>query len=82
MFQSTHPYRVRHCNEQMPVLAQLFQSTHPYRVRRNVRWFSSFFAFSFNPRTHTGCDSKMFFDVVLDFTFQSTHPYRVRHHLF
>ena len=34
----------------------VFQSTHPHGVRR-LPWLSVAVGISFNPRTHTGCDS-------------------------
>ena len=55
-FQSTHPHGVRHTvtfggNEEI-----LFQSTHPHGVRRTYTAVLVILS-SFNPRTHTGCDS-------------------------
>ena len=56
-FQSTHPRRVRRASTVMVASPVMFQSTHPRRVRlshiHNIRcWYS------FNPRTHAGCDFK------------------------
>ena len=34
---------------------------------------------SFNPRTHTGCDTGSFFSPIEILRFQSTHPHGVRH---
>ena len=55
-FQSTHPYRVWHWCTQGADAFCLFQSTHPYRVwpSRVLRLWQ---LLSFNPHTHTGCDS-------------------------
>ena len=56
-FQSTHPHGVRHTvtfggNEEI-----LFQSTHPHGVRHLFLKSIIRKSGSFNPRTHTGCDS-------------------------
>ena len=55
MFQSTHPRRVRQQLYDMSNSIQQFQSTHPRRVRRRKR-ITVFSSWSFNPRTHEGCD--------------------------
>ena len=56
----------------------VFQSTHPHGVRPPFGGTKVETCYSFNPRTHTGCDQ---FDVcVLHILkrFQSTHPHGVR----
>ena len=58
MFQSTHPRRVRlHLSRKLNKCL-LFQSTHPRRVRLEFP-VSYFLIFSFNPRTHVGCDDAL-----------------------
>ena len=56
-FQSTHPHGVRLAVMPIPLLSMLFQSTHPHGVRLKPSPTKWFFSGSFNPRTHTGCDS-------------------------
>ena len=58
MFQSTHPHGVRLLSEvgyDTPIFR--FQSTHPHGVRRFRYFPPACPTASFNPRTHTGCDS-------------------------
>ncbi len=54
-----------------------FQSTHPHGVRR-IRWCMSSPAWSFNPRTRTGCDDGAWTSADEIPVFQSTHPHGVR----
>ena len=56
-FQSTHPHGVRLCRCTFLRCRLKFQSTHPHGVRRQVDPPSQR-ASSFNPRTHTGCDTE------------------------
>ena len=58
-FQSTHPRRVRPLRAFKTSGKQMFQSTHPRRVRHS-RFASVRVRNSFNPRTHVGCDAKIF----------------------
>ena len=55
LFQSTHPYRVRHSSARKLSDTVGFQSTHPYRVR-HMRRTTRAGGWCFNPRTRTGCD--------------------------
>ena len=56
LFQSTHPHGVRRIIRPLIKCHVWFQSTHPHGVRlRTLRRSSR--RGSFNPRTHTGCDS-------------------------
>ena len=55
MFQSTHPRGVRPEILHYLFVRPLFQSTHPRGVRRQKRKVVSL-SYSFNPRTHEGCD--------------------------
>ena len=55
MFQSTHPHGVRHGQLVNFQLLTMFQSTHPHGVRQ-VFLLIGYVIFSFNPRTHMGCD--------------------------
>ena len=76
-FQSTHPHGVRLA----PVLSfsgfAKFQSTHPHGVRHVIDEALEAVA-GFNPRTHTGCDNRLWFLHLLLKGFQSTHPHGVR----
>ena len=58
LFQSTHPHGVRRPSMVSFIGSSGFQSTHPHGVRQAplVRVYRV--AEHFNPRTHTGCDSK------------------------
>ena len=56
-FQSTHPHGVRQGLTFTEDGLELFQSTHPHGVRRVWNAARAKVYFSFNPRTHTGCDS-------------------------
>ena len=63
-FQSTHPHGVRQIDEWDSCQYSKFQSTHPHGVRLSGTDTCSRFAGpSFNPRTHTGCDSLYFPEV-------------------
>ena len=76
-FQSTHPRRVRPKSVQALPNSDMFQSTHPRRVRPDT--FASICTkWSFNPRTHVGCDWIKQHEVGILNWFQSTHPRRVR----
>ena len=55
-FQSTHPHGVRRSVSNTIIVPFLFQSTHPHGVRQTSLVITSPVT-SFNPRTHTGCDS-------------------------
>ena len=67
-FQSTHPRRVRQHGREAPYYLLKFQSTHPRRVRQSIpQIFTT--KYSFNPRTHVGCDS--IFSKCLNITLQS-----------
>ena len=59
MFQSTHPYRVRHLAISEYVTRNWFQSTHPYRVRLCQRG-EIMAQVRFNPRTHIECDKQQY----------------------
>ena len=75
-FQSTHPYRVWLVGSSLLPSVLQFQSTHPYRVWLTVTQRHQQLS-SFNPHTHTGCDSwRTNIKNKLEL-FQSTHPYRV-----
>ena len=78
VFQSTHPHRVRQVNHRKGGIRVKFQSTHPHRVRLTLI-VEKCLKISFNPRTHIGCDSKLWRQLDALFEFQSTHPHRVRH---
>ena len=54
-FQSTHPRRVRRRISGKLCAINLFQSTHPRRVRL-IKLLMLMSFWSFNPRTHVGCD--------------------------
>ena len=56
---------------------QRFQSTHPHGVR-HICTCTERQPKSFNPRTHTGCDSAFCTRGYEDRVFQSTHPHGVR----
>ena len=47
-------------------LLDKFQSTHPHGVRQQVSLPFIFWANSFNPRTHTGCDPLQFHIAFLE----------------
>ena len=76
-FQSTHPHGVRLTPHSNNADIIMFQSTHPHGVRLPLAvifiplW-------SFNPRTHTGCDDLLSFSLSSQAMFQSTHPHGVR----
>ena len=75
-FQSTHPRGVRRYDLLEEHLEQLFQSTHPRGVRHDYLGACTDI-YSFNPRTHEGCDwtpGSLFENLK----FQSTHPRGVR----
>ena len=54
-FQSTHPRGVRLMVVEIFMITIMFQSTHPRGVRQRKVSYKPYF-FSFNPRTHEGCD--------------------------
>ena len=56
-FQSTHPHGVRRPEPERWLLPPWFQSTHPHGVRQIRIMQTTLYEESFNPRTHTGCDS-------------------------
>ena len=56
-FQSTHPHGVRRHFRAVMASVGLFQSTHPHGVRQTREGPFRSIATSFNPRTHTGCDT-------------------------
>ena len=56
-FQSTHPHGVRPPNKPRTPKPSKFQSTHPHGVRRPEITIIVERP-SFNPRTHTGCDTR------------------------
>ena len=76
-FQSTHPHGVRLRLIPIRSANRLFQSTHPHGVRL---WGQGFYSISqsFNPRTHTGCDTLVLIFIQGKDMFQSTHPHGVR----
>ena len=55
-FQSTHPHGVRPYPRAEASGGGMFQSTHPHGVRQIVKHIYARNV-SFNPRTHTGCDT-------------------------
>ena len=60
-FQSTHPHGVRHYELKVTDGDAVFQSTHPHGVRLGEVWFCWLGRHGgFNPRTHTGCDSRSY----------------------
>ena len=65
-FQSTHPRRVRPYYEVILDIHLMFQSTHPRRVRPTLYRYL-LMHYSFNPRTHVGCDSEILKDLYLSF---------------
>ena len=54
-FQSTHPHGVRLPSLSISGILFSFQSTHPHGVRL-YSGYQQDCSYSFNPRTHTGCD--------------------------
>ena len=76
-FQSTHPHGVRHIRLKTRLARAVFQSTHPHGVRHSSKRARTIES-SFNPRTHTGCDSKTNGILTNGTEFQSTHPHGVR----
>ena len=76
-FQSTHPRRVRLTEPLNGSQPPKFQSTHPRRVRLNMYNVKQT-TYSFNPRTHVGCDRRQLRRWMAVPWFQSTHPRRVR----
>ena len=76
-FQSTHPLGVRLKIPNLVLCVSQFQSTHPLGVRHVLQiWF--LICLSFNPRTHSGCDSINSEYQHEQGKFQSTHPLGVR----
>ena len=57
-FQSTHPHGVRQVSAGTKITTVMFQSTHPHGVRLIISCFYPVPVYRFNPRTHTGCDSR------------------------
>ena len=76
-FQSTHPYRVRHCTCRKHQSSTMFQSTHPYRVRHAYGDIIDEINFVSIHAPIQGATSSNIL-ISLFSTFQSTHPYRVR----
>jgi len=64
IFQSTHPYRVRHDYKEFSSHPIIFQSTHPYRVRLTKQLHFAIASTDFNPRTHIECDSAMPLSII------------------
>ena len=58
MFQSTHPHGVRLAQDNKLTMSRQFQSTHPHGVRRDGQGTTTSRP-CFNPRIHTGCDSRV-----------------------
>ena len=58
LFQSTHPHGVRLLPQSILCIDTTFQSTHPHGVRPAAA-VEPYSFFSFNPRTHTGCDGSI-----------------------
>ena len=59
MFQSTHPHGVRPCCAcALSHRRSKFQSTHPHGVRQVNALLDNKPLVRFNPRTHTGCDTR------------------------
>ena len=56
----------------------MFQSTHPHGVRLAKQRHCYNSCHSFNPRTHTGCDTETVCIYLRSPRFQSTHPHGVR----
>ena len=56
-FQSTHPHGVRRGRGLSVCIPKAFQSTHPHGVRLPSGTGTIPSSPSFNPRTHTGCDT-------------------------
>ena len=77
LFQSTHPRGVRPGINNQHLRNFGFQSTHPRGVRLATERFASDF-YSFNPRTHVGCDDRAPDEHMKAAKFQSTHPRGVR----
>ena len=59
----------------------MFQSTHPHGVRHKGSFMFNSANISFNPRTHTGCDTAPLNTAAFVRMFQSTHPHGVRRKL-
>ena len=59
LFQSTHPHGVRLAFLTFDTIPAMFQSTHPHGVRRFRTTMTLCAKWSFNPRTHTGCDAML-----------------------
>ena len=57
-FQSTHPHGVRPLGSSIAFVIAVFQSTHPHGVRHRSCCYICSHHRCFNPRTHTGCDSR------------------------
>ncbi len=77
-FQSTHPHRVRRLLD-LTKYKKIKVSIHaPTQgaTRRDIIRCSRLQ--SFNPRTHTGCDTAPLNTAAFARMFQSTHPHRVR----
>ena len=68
---------MRHILSLRAAQAKQFQSTHPHGVRRTKQLINGY-VHSFNPRTHTGCDSRHTRLISAPVMFQSTHPHGVR----
>ena len=76
-FQSTHPLGVRLLRPCSCYSHSKFQSTHPLGVRPSKSKLK-LSSYSFNPRTHSGCDSSSALASSFARSFQSTHPLGVR----
>ena len=77
-FQSTHPHGVRHRGKVQPVLQRAVSIHAPTRGATIPQMSSLLQTWSFNPRTHTGCDDLSVCYAHSIAWFQSTHPHGVR----
>ena len=71
------PTRGATWRSEISIKADGFQSTHPHGVRHYAK-YTKRHNLSFNPRTHTGCDTGDFREPKRMYWFQSTHPHGVR----
>ncbi len=78
IFQSTHPWRVRHWRSCRQCKCRRISIHAP--VKGATLWITTFGTFwlYFNPRTREGCDEADLLAYAHRFLFQSTHPWRVR----
>ena len=78
MFQSTHPHGVRPPCHATCNTSQWVSIHAPTRGATCILFYCSEMTYSFNPRTHTGCDSYCSAQYRCFREFQSTHPHGVR----